>query len=159
MKIQLSSIVEGIELQSLESYSYLNLKTGEVILIADEEIRAAERDDDISEQAEWYREAITRAKELLENQDQYLELPTKYELNEYRIMEEFVYSIPIEEQKEEMLNLIRGKGAFSRFKQGLERFLLREKWYEYRDSEIEKFAEDWCRENDIEYEIKSENLT
>jgi hypothetical protein len=106
MKIQLSSIVEGIEFQGLESYSYLNLKTGEVILIADEEIRAVENGDDISEQAEWYKEAIASTKVFLENQDQYLELPTKYDLNEYRIIENFVYTIPIEEQREEMLNLI-----------------------------------------------------
>jgi hypothetical protein len=157
MKVQLSSIVEGIEFQGLESFSYLNLKTGEVTLIADDEIRAAERDDDISEQAEWYKEAIARAKELLENRDQYIELPTKYDLNEYRIIENFVYSIPSEEQKEEMLNLIRGKGAFSRFKQGIERFLLKEKWYKYRDSEIRKFAEEWCQENNIQYENGSEH--
>jgi hypothetical protein len=157
MKIQLSSIVEGIEFQGLESHSYLDLKTGEVILIADEEIHAVERDDDISEQAEWYKEAIARAKDFLENRDQYLELPSKYDLHEYRIMENFAYSILIEEQKEEMLNLIRGKGAFSRFKQGIERFLLKEKWYKYRDSEIVKFAEEWCQENNIQYENGSEN--
>ena len=157
MKIQLSSIVEGIEFQGLESHSYLDLRNGEVILIADEEVNAAERDDDISEQAEWYKEAIARTKDFLENQDQYLGLPSKYDLHEYRIMENFVYSISIEEQKEEMLSLIQGKGAFSRFKQGIERFLLKEKWYKYRDSEIAKFAEEWCQENDIHYENGPEN--
>jgi len=157
MKIKLSSIATGMEFQGLESSSYLNLKTGEVILIADEEIHAAEIDEDISDQAEWYKEAIANAKEFLENQDQYLELPSKYDIDEYRIMEDFVYSIPIEEQKEEMLHLIQGKGAFSRFRQGLERFLLKDKWYKYRDSEIEKLAEEWCQENDIQYEDKPEN--
>jgi len=157
MKVQLSSIVEGIEFQGLESCSYLNLKSGEIILIADEEIRAVENGDDISEQAEWYKEALAAAKEFLQNQDQYLELPTKYELNEYRIMENFVDLIPIEEQREEMLNLIRGKGAFSRFKQGIERFLLKEKWYQYRDLEIRKFAEQWCQDNNIQYENGSGN--
>jgi len=156
MKVQLSSIVEGIEFQGLETYSYLNLKTGEIVVIVDEEIRAAESDEDISDRAEWYKEAIARAKEFLENQDQYLELPTKYDLNEYRIIENFVHSIPIEEQREEMFNLIRGKGAFFRFKQGIERFLLKEKWYKYRDSEITRFAEEWCQENNIQYERGSE---
>jgi len=157
MKIQLSSIVEGIEFQGLESHSYLDLRIGEVILIADEEVDAAESGDDISGHAEWYKEAIARAKDFLENQDQYLELPSKYDLHEYRIMENFVYTIPVEEQKEEMLNLIQGKGAFSRFKQGIERFLLKEKWYKYRDSEITKFAEIWCQEHNIQYENGSEN--
>jgi hypothetical protein len=159
MKVQLSSIVEGIEFQGLESCSYLNLQTGEIILIADEEIHAVENDYDVSDQAEWYKEAIASAREFLENQDQYLELPTKYELNEYRIIENFVYSIPIEEQREEMLDRIRGKGAFSQFKQGIERFLLMDKWYKYRDSEIKKFAEEWCQENNIQYENESEYKT
>ncbi len=39
MKIKLSSIVNGMEFQDLESGSYLNSITGEVILVADEEIR------------------------------------------------------------------------------------------------------------------------
>ncbi len=157
MKVKLSSIVNGIEFQGLESSSYLNLETGEVILIADEEIRAVEIDDENSNQADWYKEAIAIAKDFLENRDQYLELPSQYDLNEYRIMENFVYSIPIEEQREEMFNLIKGKGAFSRFKQGIERFLLKEKWYIYRDSEITKFAEEWCQDNNIQYENESEN--
>ncbi len=159
MKVKLSSIVNGIEFQGLESSSYLNLETGEVILIADEEIRAVEIDDENSNQADWYKEAIAIAKDFLENRDQYLELPSQYDLNEYRIMENFVYSIPIEEQREEMFNLIKGKGAFSRFKQGIERFLLKEKWYIYRDSEITKFVEEWCQDNNIQYENESKNLT
>ncbi len=85
MKIKLSSIVTGMEFQGLESSSFLNLKTGEVILIADEEVRAAEIDEDTSGQAEWFKEAIANAKEFLENRDQYLELPSKYDIDEYRI--------------------------------------------------------------------------
>lgn len=157
MKVQISSIIEGIEFQGLESTSYLDLKTREVILIGEEEIYAAESDDDILEYPDWQKEPIARAKELLEKPDQYLELPSKYDLHEYRIMEDFIYSIPIEEQRDEMLNLIKGKGAFSRFRDGLERFLLTDKWYRYRDLEIEKFAKEWCEENKIEYEDKSEN--
>jgi hypothetical protein len=47
--------------------------------------------------------------------------------------------------------------VFSRFKQGVERFLLKDKWYKYRDSEITKFAEEWCQDNNIHYENESEN--
>jgi len=141
-----------MEFQGLESQSFLNIESGGVVLIADEEIRAAENESEITNQAEWYKEAVDQAKEFLENQNQYIELPSKYDLDEYQIMESFVYSIPIDEQKEEMLNLIQGKGAFSRFRQGIERFLLKDKWYRYRDQEMIKIAERWCKENDIEFE-------
>jgi hypothetical protein len=157
MKVRLTSIVEGIEFQGLESHSYLDLESGEVVLIADDEISAAEYDDDISNQADWYKEAIAQAREFLENQNRYIALPSKYDLNEYRIMENFVYAIPIEEQREEMLGLIQGKGAFSRFRRGIERFLLKDGWYRYRDKEITKFVEEWCQENEIEYEIDTKN--
>jgi hypothetical protein len=157
MKVRLTSIVEGIEFQGLESHSYLDLESGEVVLIADDEISAAEYDDDISNQADWYKEAIAQAREFLENQNRYIALPSKYDLNEYRIMENFVYAIPIEEQREEMLSLIQGKGAFSRFRRGIERFLLKDGWYRYRDKEITKFVEEWCQENEIEYEIDTKN--
>jgi hypothetical protein len=157
MKVRLTSIVEGIEFQGPESQSYLDLESGEVVVIADDEISAAEHDDDISNQADWYKEAIAQAREFLENQDRYIALPSDYDLDEYRIMEKFVYSIPIEEQREEMLSLIQGKGAFSRFRRGTERFLLKDGWYKYRDKAITKFVEEWCQENEIEYEIDTKN--
>lgn len=66
MKVNLSSIIEGTEFQGDESQSYLNILSGEVVLISDEEMRAAERDDDISDQAAWYEEAVNQAKKFLE---------------------------------------------------------------------------------------------
>jgi hypothetical protein len=150
MKAELSSIVDGIECQSDESQSYLNKLSGEVIIITDEEMNIAESNKDVSDYAEWMQEAINRATKYLEDQESYLELPTKYNFNEYRIMENFILTLPVEEQKNEMYSLIKGKGAFSKFRLGLDRFLLKEKWYEYRDNELIKFAKDWCKDNDVE---------
>ena len=157
VKVKLSSIIEGIEFQGDGSQSYLNKLSGEVVIIYDEEMRMAESGDDISDQAAWYIEAVKRAIEYLENEDNYVALPSKYEMNEYRIMENFAFSLPIEEQRDEMLSLLKGKGAFSRFRQGLERFLLKEAWFKYRDEEIKIFAQDWCQLNDIQYEIVSDD--
>jgi len=153
MKVKLSSIIEGIEFQGDESQSYLNKITGEVLLISDEEMHMAENKEDVSGHAEWLKEAINTATTFLENEEKYLALPTKYDFNEYHIMENFILSLPIEEQKNEMYSLIKGKGAFSRFHGGLERFLIKDKWYEYRDNELNNFAIDWCKDNAIE--IKS----
>ena len=153
MKVKLSSIIDGIEFQGNESQSYLNKLTGEVLLISDEEMHMAERKEDVSEHAEWLKKAINTATMFLENEEKYLALPTKYDFNEYNIMENFILSLPIEEQKNEMYSLIKGKGAFSRFHGGLERFLLKDKWYEYRDNALNDFVIDWCKDNDIE--IKS----
>ena len=152
MKVDLKKIAEGIEFQGDESRSYLKISSGEVVLFTDDEIAAAESDADLSVHAEWFREAIEQAREFVNNEDDYIPLPSKFEFHEYRVMEEFILSLPIEEQRDELLSLIKGKGAFARFKQGLERFLLLERWYQYRDQALTKLAKGWCQENGIEFQ-------
>ena len=152
MKIDFKNIVEGIEFQGDESHSYLKISSGEVVLFTDEAIAAAESDEDLSVNAEWYREAIEQAREFLNNEEDYIPLPSKFEFHEYRVMEEFILSLPVEEQRDELLSSIRGKGAFARFKHGLERFLLLESWYQYRDQALAELAKGWCRDNGIEFQ-------
>ena len=130
MKVDLKKIIEGIEFQGDESQSYLKISSGEVVLFTDDAIAAAESDEDLSVRAEWYREAIEQAREFINNEEDYIPLPSKYEFHEYGVMEEFISSLPIEEQRDELLSSIKGKGAFAKFKHGLERFLLQEKWYQ-----------------------------
>ena len=152
MKVDLKKIVEGIEFQGDESQSYLKISSGEVVLFTDDAIAAAESDGDLSVHAEWYRESIEQAREFINNEDDYIPLSSKFEFHEYSLMEEFILSLPIEEQRDELLSLIKGKGAFARFKQGLERFLLLESWYQYRDHALTELAKSWCRENGIEFQ-------
>lgn len=152
LKVDLKKIVEGIEFQGDESHSYLKISSGEVVLFADDAIAAAESDEDLSVHAEWYRESIEQAREFVNHEDDYIPLPSQFEFHEYRVMEEFILSLPIEEQRDELLSLIKGNGAFARFKQGLERFLLQEKWHQYRDHALTKLAKDWCQDNGIEFQ-------
>ena len=152
MKVDLKKIVEGIEFQGDESRTYLKISSGEVVLFTDDALAAAESGDDLSAHAEWFREAIEQAREFLNNEDDYIPLPSKYDFHEYRVMEEFIHSLPIEAQRDDLLSLIKGKGAFARFKHGLERFLLLDEWYQYRDRALAALAEDWCRDNGIEFQ-------
>ena len=152
IKVDLKKIVEGIECQGDESHSYLKISSAEVVLFTDDALAAAESGEDLSEHAEWYREAIEQAREFINNEDDYIPLPSKFEFHEYSIMEKFIRSLPIEEQRDELLSLIKSKGAFARFKQGLERFLLLEKWYLYRDQALTELAQGWCRDNGIEFQ-------
>lgn len=151
MEVKLTEIVDAIAFQPDEARSLINIVTGEVAIFSDEEINAADRDDDLSEHADWYKEAVARAKEYLENEENYIHLPSKYDFHEYRVMEKFISTVPMEEQREELFNLIKGRGAFSRFRQGLERFLLIDKWHQYRDHALAEFAKRWCQDNEIKY--------
>ena len=44
LRVKLSDLIEGMDFQSDERSSFLNLTTGEVVSITDEELRAAESD-------------------------------------------------------------------------------------------------------------------
>ena len=126
MDVKLTSIIDAIAFQADESHAFLNKRSGEVEIFSDEEIRVAESNQDVSDQAEWYRNAVARAKFFVENEDDFISLPSKYEFHEYRVMEAFIVALPVEEQREELFRLIRGKGAFSLFRQGLEHKSLKE---------------------------------
>ena len=80
------------------------------------------------------------------------ELPRQYDMNEYRMMEEFIYDLPAGRAQDALDAAIRGKGAFRRFKDRLYDFDLQEKWYKYRDDCYEQIARDWCERFGIEIE-------
>ena len=83
--VQLSDIVEGLECQSDERSSFLNLTTGDVVAITDEELRAAENDEPLEDFPAWQHDTIRSARDIVET-DHYLPLPDRFEINEYHMM-------------------------------------------------------------------------
>ena len=65
LRVKLSDIVEGLECQSDERSSFLNLTTGEVVSITDEELRAAEHEASLEDFPEWQHDAIRIAKDIV----------------------------------------------------------------------------------------------
>jgi len=131
--------------------AYLDRRTGEIITISDEEFRAAEEGDPLEDYPEWQRDNIRIAGEFLANEDDYFALPTKYDLNEYQIMEEFVLSLKDRRASELLYTSIKGKGAFRRFKDTLHRLQLADEWYVYRDAALRQVAIDWCESNQVQF--------
>jgi hypothetical protein len=92
------------------------------------------------------------AREILAESGNYLELPSKFDIDEYRIMERFCLSVEDPETSNIFCDLIHGSGAFRRFKNAIHEYDLADDWYSYRDSAFKKIATDWCRENNIEFD-------
>src|SRR5262249_35712081 len=92
LRVKLSDLIEGMDFQSDEHSSFLNLTTGEVVSITDEELRAAENDAPLEDFPEWQHDAIRIAGEIVET-DHYLPLPDRFEIHEYSIMERFCLSV------------------------------------------------------------------
>lgn len=154
VRVKLSAIINGMELLTDETTSYLNKETAEVVTIMHEEFRAAEEEDDsLTDLYGLEKERIKIALDILadEGNEKYLSLPTKFDIHEWAIMRQFCVSIEDKEISRSLLNTIHGSGAFRYFKDSIHRFGIADQWYKYRDNAIKNIAVEWCEDNDIEY--------
>lgn len=89
--------------------------------------------------------------ELEENYEYYISLPSKFDINEYSIMQDFINQIDNDEIQDQLDNAIHGRGAFRMFKDTLHMLKIEQSWYEYRDIAYKNIAIDWCKKNNISY--------
>jgi uncharacterized protein UPF0158 len=150
VQVKLQDILEGMDFQSDAQSAFLNLTTGEVVSITDEELRAAEHDAPLEDFPDWQHDAIRMAGEILET-EHYLPLPDRFEIHEYRIMERFCLSIDDEDIRDDLCDAIRGRGAFRYFKDRIHAYGIAEEWYRYRDAALREIAVAWCEEHGIPY--------
>src|SRR4029453_3446214 len=148
--IKLREIIEGMDFQSDEQSSFLNLTTGELCSTTDEKLRAAENDEPLEDFPEWQHDAIRIAKDIVET-DHYLPLPDRFEIHEYSIMERFCLSVDDEDIRDDLCNAIRGRGAFRYFKDRIHAYGIAEEWYRYRDAALREIAVAWCEAHGIAY--------
>jgi hypothetical protein len=150
LRVKLSDIVEGLDFQSDESFSYLNTTTGEVVSVTTEELRAAEEDAPLDDFPDWQHDAIRIAKDIVAT-DHYLPLPDRFEINAYRMMERFCLSVDDDDLRDDLCDAIRGRGAFRRFKDRMQLYGMAEEWYRYRDAALRELAIAWCEAHGIAY--------
>ncbi len=153
--VKLEEIINALEIQNDTSMAFFNKITGEVRVIDEEEYRAAEEDKDLMGYPAWQRDVIKIAKDLIDNEDNYIYLPSKYDINEYEIMQNFCLSITDQRISYELYYSIKGGGAFRRFKDMIKRLRIEDDWYQYKDEAIKQIAVDWCNENGIIFTIDS----
>ncbi|WP_332698733.1 UPF0158 family protein [Halalkalibacter lacteus] len=151
IKVKLKDIIEEMEIQFEESCSLLNIKTGEIVLVTSEDLRAVEDEKPIDHLPEWQQENRMVAIDVVENFENYIELPTKYEVNEYEIMEDFCLKVSDQQKQDSLLRAIKGKGAFRRFKDKIIDFDIEDQWYSYRDERFKQIAIEWCQDNNVNY--------
>ena len=150
--VKLKEIIEAVEFQSDEIRAYLKRETGEIVTISEEEFDAVEDQDPLGNYPEWEQDNIKIAREILDNEENFLNLPTKHDIHEYQLMERFCLSVKDREVSEELYRAIKGKRAFRSFKEILERFGMADEWYKYRDEAIKQITIDWCKSNHIQFE-------
>ncbi len=178
-KVDLDTIVGELDFLSEEYSSFLNKQTGEVVHIAHEDMRRVEEEEDEennqdgnaedSEDTEpdWHAEALATARAVAaDDQGVYVSLPSKSDINEYSIMEDFCSSVKNQQISDSLCRMIQGRGAFGRFKDSIRLYGIEENWYEFRDRALKEIVKDWCEGKGIEYiddepapEPEDENLS
>lgn len=112
--VSLKEIVDRLDFFMDEWNHYLNKKTGDIVEIQMEHLSIAEEseDDDFNEYEDWEQDAIREAVDVVENWGDYVELPDREEVNEYRIMENFCYSQEDDKLRNKLCYSIDGKARF-----------------------------------------------
>ena len=83
--------------------------------------------------------------------DRFRKLPSKFEVNEWQIMEDFSLSVKSDRIREDLLDAIQGRGAFRYFRDTLRRHGVESAWHAFRTEALRQIAIDWCEENQIEW--------
>jgi len=153
--VRLKDVIQEMDGLSDEYRAFLNIRTGEFITLSDEELSAAEEGKNVEDFPEWQQEMIQKAGEVLLSDD-YRELPGKFDIHEYSIMEKFCYAVEDDDLSRRLLNSIRGRGAFRYFKDTIHDYGIAEDWYEFREQAFMSIARDWLESHNIAYSDDNE---
>jgi hypothetical protein len=152
MKVLLSDIVEVMQMPAEDEKSYVELETGEVITVLDEEFEKAATDKPIEFFPDWDQGPIALAREVLRHPERYQKLPVARKNAENKIMERFGESIDDPVVEEALKDALVGAEALRAFKSVIFEFSLEKDWFRFRDRFYRSAAVRWCRKNNMEYE-------
>lgn len=150
LPVNLREFVDEMEIFSDDLHAYINRFTGEFVGFDNEIANILEAEEEIDDLPDWQQEIVREADKALSSPD-YLELPTKFEIDEYGIMVDFCDSIENPALHNELRYAIRGSGAFRRFKDIIYRRGIEDQWYAFRFNALAAIAVRWLEEHGIPY--------
>jgi hypothetical protein len=137
----------------MEAWSYfINKVTYEIISIEDRYLGYAGEPEEIPDTlADWERNEIERALSFVDRWDDLIALPSKHDINEYGLMENFIGTIDDAHVRDCLCVAIEGRGAFRRFKDTARTLGVIDAWYHFKGEALLVFAKDWCKGKGLPY--------
>ena len=143
--VYLDDIVDAFDSCMRDWSQYLNVKTGEIVMLSDEPwVRLVEDKD-----AELRKE--------IEESDDYICLPDQYELNEKQIMEDFADNCVRGGIGNRLWRALNSRHPYRYFKAAINETGVEKKYYAYRTLMFFRKAEEWCRENKVRYKRRQDS--
>lgn len=146
--VRLSDVIDALEMQFDESSSFLDCDTGKVETVSEALLQEAEAGVEEPNLPAWQKGEWEIAKRIVST-NRFQRLPTKFEVHEWSIMQDFSRSVDSERIREELLRAIHGAGAFRNFKDTLQRYAIEPAWFAFRAEALKEIALNWCEENHI----------
>ena len=171
LKVDLSELEAAFDDTSWERSYYLDLETGETVMVTDETRQQLER---IYEEAppeemaneevditpildrlslsEWEKDALWEANQIEQSFGvRYISVPHAEPSEAYRDMEEFITTVRNQRLQDRLWQVISGRRPFRRFKDVLvNNPTEREQWFRFRDSRLRERVLEWLEEEGIE---------
>ena len=148
--VSLRELVDELKIVTDEQHVFLNKITGKVVMLTEEDISTVESGDDTEERQDWEQDVFEQAKEV-SSSGNYLELPSKFDIHEYKIIERFCLDFPDERISDELLDEIRGSGAFRRFNDAVYKYGIEQDWFKFQDEACKEIVISWLESNNISY--------
>ena len=136
LKVKLEEVIDAMYGANPETEYFYYTKTEEIFMV----LNGAAMGDNNDEALE----------DMEENFQDYISLPNQRDIDEYSMMENFIAKLSDLDVQGELEIVIRGTGAFRRFKDTICRLDLRQEWYDFRDNAFKKIALEWCEEHLLE---------
>jgi len=139
MPIKFSDIEDAFFFVSMgEMYmnsAILCIKTGQIFYISD------------------FGDSDELPEDIDDDTDKYIDIPHKNELDLGKplVLEFLIMYLP--DSVEKVDSFFRKKGAYSKFKDLIDAKGLLDKWYAFEEEEQNKALREWCKDNDINFEI------
>ena len=129
----------------------MDLEAGQVETVSESLLHEAAKSREEPDLSDWQKGEWEVAKRIV-SIDGFIPLPTKWDVHEWGIMEEFSRSLESEGIQSEVSRAIHGAGAFRNFKDTVQRLGIESAWFAFRADALRQIALDWCEENQIAWE-------
>lgn len=152
--VSLQAVADQLEFVSDEVKTYLDLQTGDFIMLPDDIRREAEEWEEGDQVPyTWIEDTWPQICRIVQEDGGFAVLPSKWDIHEWQIMADFARSRENPREFEDLHIALRGAGAFRHFKDGVHRMRIEKEWYKFRSDALLEIARDWCEEHQIPYKL------
>lgn len=151
-RVKLVDIANEMSFHPTEMRYFFNFQDYTVIPVMEEEVLAINDTELFEKLPEWQKPNVIVARQAISDKKNYIPLPNKYDIKEYRIMEAFSEACEDPEKKPQLQEIIKGDGVFRRFRDLVHKLDLEEEWYDFKEKQLMIIARRWCERNHIHYD-------